>query len=517
MLPIDDLLDPAAFSHPAPHPRLEETHISWVILAGEHAYKIKKPVRLPFLDYSTRQARRRYCEAEVTLNRRLAPELYLGLARIAATSQGLRVVTDGDGADGDIVDYAVRMRRFPSEARLDRILERGELSAELVDAAARRIARMHAEAPRAPPDSPWGGLAANQAPVQDSLDALADAAPAVREARRWTAEAATGLAATFTRRLAEGFVREVHGDLHLANLVRIGDEVVPFDAIEFDPNLRWIDIQADAAFLVMDLASRERPDLAWRFYDEWLARTGDYDGVALLRWYLVYRHLVRAKVDRIRLAQLTDDPAESARLKQRLAVHLGAIRDLARPGRPGLFLTHGLSASGKSTVARALTAQFPMVRLRSDLIRKRLAGLDPFADHARRPPGLYTEAWTERVYAELRRLAGLALDAGWHTIVDATCLTAARRAPLWEVAAERGLPAVCLHCRAPAAELEQRIVARASAGKDPSDADLAVLAAQRQIAEGPAVAERDNWLTLDTTEDPDTQSLARALRHRMWA
>ncbi len=267
----------------------------------------------------------------------------------------------------------------------------------------------------------------------------------------------------------------------------------------------------------MDLWSREHPALGWRFYDTWLARTGDYGGVAVLRYYLVYRHLVRAKVDRIRLEQAPVDPDERRRVARRLAVHLGGIRDLLRPGRPGLVLTHGLSASGKSTLARGLAAELPMIRLRADLLRKRMAGMDPFDPAAEAPADLYAPGFTDRVYAELGKLAALALDAGWNTIVDATCITHERREPFYALARDRGLPVVCLHCRAPEHELRRRIVARRRAGVDPSDADLAVLTDQIARIQGSTASERGLWMEADTTRDIDAGTLARQVRRRLWA
>jgi aminoglycoside phosphotransferase family enzyme/predicted kinase len=512
MLAIAELLRPSAFPHPAPDPVAEETHISWVVLAGEFAYKIKKPVRLPFLDYSSLAARKHFCEEEVRLNRRLAPELYLGVSTIVRTSGGLAI-----DQEGPIVEYAVRMRRFSSADRLDRRLAEGRLIGPDIDRCAIRVADMHRAAPRADPGNAMQAAAAALDPVTACLDALGHRSPAVQDARRWLADREPVLTAVFENRHRSGWVRECHGDLHLANLADLDGCIVPFDAIEFDSALRWTDIQADAAFLLMDLQSRHRRDLGWRFYDGWLARTGDYEGVAALRFYLIYRHLVRAKVDRIRLSQALEDSTERRRIESRLAVHLGSIRDLVRPGRPALILTHGLSASGKSTVARNLAAEMPMVRLPADLVRKRMAGLDPFDTSAPPPAGLYDHEFTEQVYGELRRLADLALDAGWNTIVDATFLTAERRRPLMELAVERGLPVLCLHCRAPEAELRRRIVARRRAGTDPSDADLAVLEDQMAKIEGPAADERDLWLDLDTARLPPAEELAAGLRSRLWA
>ncbi len=512
VLAIADLLRPSAYGHPAPDPVLEETHISWVVLAGDYAYKIKKPVRLPFLDYSNVDARKHFCEEEVRLNRRLAPELYLGVSTIVATGDGLAM--DREGAT---VDYAVRMRRFPSAHRLDRRLAARSLDGPDIDRCAIRIADMHRAAPRADPGKVRDAAGDALDPVTACLDALGDRSPAVRDARRWLKDREPALAATFASRRQGGWIRECHGDLHLANLADLGGSIVPFDAIEFDPALRWTDIQADAAFLLMDLQSRQRRDLGWRFYDGWLARTGDYEGVGTLRFYLIYRHLVRAKVDRIRLSQALTDPTERRRIENRLAIHLGAIRDLVRPGRPALILTHGLSASGKSTVARALAADMPMVRLPADLIRKRMAGLDPFDEAARPPDGLYAREFTDQVYGELKRLAGFVMDAGWNVIVDATFLTAERRRPLLELATERDLPVLCLHCRAPAAELRRRIVARCRAGTDPSDADLAVLEDQMARIEGPSAGEQDVWLDLDTTRLPAADEMAAGLRKRLWA
>jgi hypothetical protein len=419
--------------------------------------------------------------------------------------------------EGAVADYAVRMRRFPTDQRLDVRLADGRLAAGDLDHCARRIAAMHRSSPRAGSGGPYGTPEVVLGVVRDCLEALGEGPAAVRDVRRWLEERESELEGYFTARLDGGWVRECHGDLHLANLACVDGRIVPFDAIEFDPALRWTDIQADAAFLLMDLWSREFPALGWRFYDTWLARTGDYEGVAVLRYYLIYRHLVRAKVDRIRLDQAPKDPEEQQRLARRLAVHLGGVRDLLRPGRPGLVLTHGLSASGKSTIAKELAAELPMIRLRADLLRKRMAGMDPF-DHDKAPPAaLYAPEFTDRVYAELARLAALALDAGWNAIVDATFLTPDRRAPLYALARQRGLPALCLHCRAPESELKQRIVARRRAGLDPSDADLAVLSDQMAAIRGPVDSERELWMKVDTTAAPEAGVLAMQVRRRLWA
>jgi len=510
---VEELCRPSAWPHPAEDVRLVETHISWVFLAGAYAYKLKKPVDLGFLDFRDPDRRLFYCREELRLNRRLAPELYLEVAGARPGPDGWRMGPWTEGAEP-----AVKMRRFPDEAQLDRQLDAGRLEARDMDAFAAELARFHHRAPRA---RPWDGYGTPEAVARPALEnfehlghaALGDAAGAsVRRLLEWTRERARRLAPSFASRLAVGYVREGHGDLHLANLVRLGDRVAAFDGIEFDPTLRWIDVQSDAAFLLMDLESRGRPDLGWRFFNGWLERLGGQDGLDLLPWYLVYRHLVRAKVDAIRLAQGGLDDAAVARLRARLEGHVALAARRADPGRPLAIILSGYSGSGKSHLAERLAPHLGAIRLRSDVERKRLHGLDPWASGAAPPgEGLYTREATERTYARLASLARTALAAGLPVVLDAAFLGSARRTEFRRVADAAGARPVVLRCDADADVLRQRVAQRRG---DPSDAGIEVL--EEQMARNPEPgAGEDPWIVRVRTDTPvDAAALARRLEAR---
>jgi uncharacterized protein len=510
---IAALSDPGAYAHPVDRVELVETHISWVFLAGEFAYKFKKPLDLGFLDFRDRERRLHYCHEELRLNGRLAPEIYLGVVGARQGPAGWRVGPLVAGAEP-----AVRMRRFPADARLDRRLESGRLTADALEAFAGALARFQRELPPARPGDGFGDAAAVARPALANFDAIpegqldASVAGALAALQAWTRQHAQRLAPRFDARLAAGFVREGHGDLHLGNMMVLQDRIAAFDGIEFDPALRWIDLQSEVAFLLMDLESRGHAELGWRFYNAWLAASGDYDGIDLLRWYLAYRHLVRAKIDGIRLAQGALAPADETRLRSRQAVHVDLAGRHADPPMPWLVLMHGLSGSGKSRLARRLAPRLPAAWVRSDLERKRLHDLDPnLAAATAVGVGLYGEEATARTYARLAQIARTALRAGVSIVVDAAFLESDRRQAFIDLAGDCGGRAVVLACEAPPGILRERVQARRN---DPSDAGLEVLEAQlaRGIEAGPR--ESPYRIVVDTSADPDLDALIARLREQ---
>jgi uncharacterized protein len=510
---IAALSEPGAYPPPVDRVELVETHISWVFLAGDYAYKFKKPLDLGFLDFRDRARRLHYCREELRLNGRLAPDIYLDVVGARATPDGWRV-----GALAEDAEPAVRMRRFPAAARLDRRLAAGELEAAALETFAQALAKFQRGLPPAPPEAGYGDAAAAARPALANFTALpgedldAEAAATLQRLEAWTRAHAASLAARFDARLAAGFIREGHGDLHLANLVMLDGRIAAFDGIEFDPALRWIDVQSEVAFLLMDLESRGRRDLGWRFYNAWLAALGDYDGLALLNWYLVYRHLVRAKIDGIRRAQGGLDADESGRLRARQAGHIGLAARHAHPPAPLLVLMHGLSGSGKSHLARRLAPLLPAAWVRSDLERKRLHGLEPLASAAANiGAGLYDAASSERTYARLAQIARTALDAGISLVVDAAFLEAERREEFARLALERGARPLVLACEAPAEVLRRRVAARRD---DPSDAGLAVLEAQLARRLDTGSLEAGFRVPVDTSGELDVAALAARLLAR---
>jgi hypothetical protein len=481
---IRSLLDPACYDHAAGRVRHIETHISHLLLTGEFAYKIKKPLDLGFLDFSTLDKRRFTCEEEVRLNRRLAPAIYLGVVSITGTPAAPRI-----NGPGEAFEYAVKMRQFPANATLDQLDAQGGTTASMVEAIAQTIARFHRQdCARAPADSPWGTPEKIWQPVAENFHHVAPllASPADRQQldtlHAWSAAEHARLAPLMVARRRDGFVRECHGDLHLGNLAWVDGRLLVFDCLEFNPALRWIDIQSEVAFCYMDLMQRGHPDWAWLFLNLWLEQTGDYAGLALLRFYAVYRAMVRVKVAALRAGQTAGAERDTALAEAHTLLDLATALTGAEPVR--LDITHGLSGSGKTTVTRTLMQTPGGVRLRSDVERKRMAGLDAMAKSgAGVGQDLYATDATQRTYRRLAELAGRVLDAGWPVIVDATFTARWQRDLLRETARARDIEFRILDFLVPVATLRERVVQRSRTGGDASEADLAVLQHQLESQE----------------------------------
>lgn len=488
-----------------------ETHISHVLVAGGHAYKLKKALRLPFADYATLAQRRFCCDEELRLNRRLAPALYLDVVPIGGPPDAPRL-----RATDDVVDWAVRMRAFAPDALLSSLLARGALEPAQVDALADVVAAFHARIPVAGADSPYGQPAQALADALANVDAVAPHAPpaqasTVTALRAWTQAEFDRVAPVMAQRRRDGFVRECHGDLHLGNVALVDGQVTVFDGIEFDPGLRWIDVMSEAGFAAMDLADRGRDDLAWRFVNRYLEGTGDYRGTALLRFHLVYRALVRAKVVLLRATQLGADAGAEA-LRDDAWRYLALAGRLARPAARALVVTHGVSGSGKTLLTQRLCEALPALRLRSDVERKRLATHAAPAAGALIPGRLYSAEATARTYTHLAAQAGAILDAGHAVIVDATFLARWQRDALHAVARARAVPFVILALDAPAAVLQARVAARLQRADDASEATPDVLARQLATREPLADDERASMLAADAG---DADAMLAALQVRL--
>jgi hypothetical protein len=510
------LLDPACYPHPVAGVRVLETHISWVLLTGEYAYKIKKPVYLGFLDFSTLGLRRYYCEEELRLNRRLAPELYLDLVEIRGTPAAPRV-----SGEGPLLEYAIRMREFPQASLASRALASGAFGAAGIDALAAGVAAFHAGAPHARAQDRFG---APDSVLEDALQnfeqmlPLIKAAPddrALRTLRRWTERTFAARRDAIAARKREGFVRECHGDLHLGNIVLLDGRPVPFDCIEFNDGLRWIDVMNETAFLAMDLEDRGRRDLAWRFLNRYLESTGDYGGLTVLPFYLVYRALVRAKVHLMRSRQGSLRRAEKSRLERAFQNYLRLAGGLAAPGRPALMLTHGLSGCGKTTYTQPLIEALGAVRMRSDLERKRAHGLAPLASSGSGVgSGLYSAVINAATYRQLGELAQEALRAGFPVVVDAAFLKRAEREAFRAIAERHAVPFTILDFHAPLEVLRERITQRLARADDASEADLAVLEHQLAAREPLTPAEMEASFPVDATS-PESHDLWRPLIDRL--
>ncbi|MEX0729553.1 MAG: AAA family ATPase [Aquisalimonadaceae bacterium] len=481
---VEALLSPSCYPHPVDAVQRLETHISTLLLAGDYAYKLKKPLNLGFLDFTSAARREACCQEELRLNGRFAPELYLGVSEITGTPDAPHV----DGA-GEVLDHAVRMRRFPQEHRLDRVLERGDLRPDQVDILADDIAAFHLSMQASgPPPSPMDSVDGQLQPILENLTQL-DTLLHERGVRTrmatialWTRAAADALRPLMRQRVEQGFIRECHGDLHLENIVLLTDRPVPFDGIEFSAGLRWIDVINELAFLCMDLVHRRRGDYSARLLSRYLDATDDHNGVALLRFYQVYRALVRAKIQALHLAEGSLPTAQRTQIAHARDDYLALAEHLTIPPPPSLTITCGLAGSGKSTAALALVERTGAIRLRSDVQRKRLRGLKPLARSGSAiGGGIYTEASSHATYQKLAELADSLLTAGWPVVVDAAFLKRWQRRLFRDIAARQQCAFQLLYCEAPVAELRQRIRRRADEGEDPSEADTTVL--NHQITE----------------------------------
>ena len=439
--------------------RLVETHISWVLLAADTAWKIKKPLRLSFVNYSTLELRRHFCEEELRLNRRLAPSLYIGVTRITGTPGAPTL--DGPG---EAQEYAVRMRRFPDGALFSEKLVAGTLQDQDVDRLAWLVAGFQQSSPVA---DAVDGFALPEQRRRAALAALAGVGAVASGAeqallREWLETSAGALAPLWTARRQAGAVREGHGDLHLDNLVILAGGVEAFDCIEFDPSLRWIDALDEIAFTVMDFSAHGRNDLAFRLLNLWLDICGDHGALPGLRFAVVYRALVRAQVEQLRR------PGRSGGAKRYLETALAWTQ--AVPLR--LTITHGLPGSGKTFASQALLQRDGAIRLRSDVERKRLFGLRMLESSTNRGLGLYSAGATARTYEQLFAVARGALHAGYPVVLDAAFLRCGERQQALMLARELDVPFSILNCEASRAILKERLLARRG---DASEAGVAVL------------------------------------------
>jgi aminoglycoside phosphotransferase family enzyme/predicted kinase len=461
-----------------------ETHISYVLLTGSHAYKIKKAVDLGFLDFTARSSRKHFCEEELRLNRRLAPEIYLDVVAITGSIDAPTI----EGA-GPELDYAVRMREFPQEALASDLLARGELSLADVDGLAAQIAAFHGSVAVASPRDPFGTPDAIREMAVENFAAMRPLAATPSERAEieamatWTEREYLACQATFRTRQREGFVRECHGDLHLGNIARLDGKLTIFDCIEFNETMRWIDVMSEVAFLVMDLQDRKRDDLAQRFLNAYLEITGDYAGLAVFRFYLAYRAMVRAKIHCLRGAQLDPGTARSSALAL-YREYLALACSYRRLQHPAIVLMHGFAGCGKTSRSQLLLEVTAAVRIRSDVERKRLFGLGLLERAtADIEGGPYTSAGTNATYRHLCALARDVVAAGFVVVVDAAFLSRWQRDLFRTLATEVHVPFVMVTFVASEATLHDRVAGRAASGRDASDADVAVLEHQFRTQE----------------------------------
>ncbi|MCU1731566.1 MULTISPECIES: AAA family ATPase [unclassified Pseudomonas] len=512
---ITALQNPALFPHPVQDFRVIETHISWVLLTGDYAYKIKKPMNFGFLDFTELSGRAHFCAEELRLNQRLTDGLYLEVLPITGTAEAPQL-----GGEGTAIEYALKMRQFPQEQMLSTLQANGELTTAHIDQMAKQIAEFHLQAPRVSAEHPLGTPESVMAPVEQNFEQirpfLSDKADLqqLEALQAWARSSFDRLHTLLEARKAQGFIRECHGDIHLGNATVIDGNVVIFDCIEFNEPFRLTDVYADAAFLAMDLEDRGLKSLSRRFISQYLELTGDYEGLELLNFYKAYRALVRAKIALFSMPADADGVQRATTLRQyrnyaNLAESYSAI-----PSRL-LAITHGVSAVGKSHVAMRLVEALGAIRLRSDVERKRVFGEQTSEAAGELQAGIYSSDASQATYERLHQLAALILRAGFPVVIDATYLKQAQRQAAAEVASATGVPFLILDCNAPDAVIASWLAQRQADQNDPSDATLEVVTAQQASREALSAEELLQSKRVETNESDSLDNLVKQIRQRL--
>ncbi|QQE63603.1 adenylyl-sulfate kinase [Leptolyngbya sp. BL0902] len=506
---IQQMCQPSFYPHPVVEPiRLMQTHVSYVLLTGDYAYKVKKPVNFGFLDYSTLERRRHFCEEELRLNQRTAADLYLEVVPIGQSGETYHLGADsaGNSADDAAVEYAVKMVQFPQDTLLSACYERGELTEDLILTLADQVAAFHQGAETNDHILSFGTVAQirqafdeNYAQTQGYVGG-----PQTQAQLEQTQAATDHIFATqadlFQQRIDQRWIRACHGDLHLNNLCHWNNQLYLFDCIEFNEPFRYVDVMYDVGFVVMDLLAKGCRPLATAFLNHYVEQTGDWEGLQLLPLYISRQAYVRAKVTSFLLNDPAVDAATKAKASDTAAAYYRLAWEVVQPQTGRLYLMAGLSGAGKSTTAREVARQTGAIHLRSDAVRKHLAGV-PLQE--RGDQSLYSPEMTQKTYARLLNLGLTLAKAGFTVILDAKYDRQSLRQPALDQAQQAGLSAQILHCTAPAEILEDRVRQRSG---DIADATVAVL--QQQVMEPFTEAEQPWVQTLDTMGDVSAQIAA---------
>ncbi len=508
---VEALSHPEAYPHATGTIEVVETHISWIFLTEYFAYKIKKPLNLGFLDFSTLEKRHHYCNEELRLNQRLCQEIYLSVVPVVRAGDTFFV-----DAEGVIVDYAVQMVRFDRTMELDRMLAQKLLTEKHIDHLACMIAHFHTSLPSVPEESGCGHPDNLVKPMLHNFTAMESTAlnqteiDQLEELKAWTMKEHQRLYPLLLKRKSGGFIRQCHGDMHTGNMVLWQNRIFLFDCIEFNEHLSNIDVISDLAFLFMDLDHGGEPRLAWRLLNNYIMDTGDYSALPLLLFYSLYRAMVRAKVTAIRYAQ-TSGQAPDQQILEEHRSYIRLAQGYSCPKKPLLILTCGVSGSGKTTVSIDLAQSLPCVHIRSDIERKRLAGLKPL-ERSKQSTPLYTDEINHQTYYRLLDVAKLCLEAGISVIVDATFLMADKRKLFMDLAESLKTPCRILHYSSPEKVLMERVLQRSLRRNDASEADTTVLASQLEKQEALTAEEKEITLEINTGQPVEAAAVAALLQ-----
>ena len=489
---LKSLLKATAYPEPTAGVRLVETHVSFIFISDSYVYKVKKPVDFGFLNFTTLDRRRFYCEEEVRLNRRLCPDLYLGVVELRETPEG-----GSFAGGGRVIDYAVKMKRLPEERMLSHLLKAGEVEPAQLAQIAGIVAQFHARAARGPQIDAYGGAGALRSNWEENFR---QAVPFLGETlsgadlslmRDWVERALSERGELLQARVQGGFIRECDGDLHSGNIC-LTDPICIFDCIEFNERFRYIDTAADIAFLLMDLEYAGRTDLCPPFLEAYQKASGDYGCGPLLDLYQGYRAFVRGKVTSFRLRQPGLSGEELAGLRESARRYFRLARGYALRSRltPPLIATCGLIGSGKSALAGELSFQLGLPLERSDLVRKRLAGLPPSARAGTGyDEGIYTPSFNEATYRALLESAEKALRAGRGIVVDATFRRRSDREAFRLLAHRLGAPFFLVETNCPEPLIRERLERRRLDPDEVSDGSWEFFARHREEFEAPEPGE----------------------------
>jgi aminoglycoside phosphotransferase family enzyme/predicted kinase len=473
---IEHLQQPTIYPHPIKYFRIIETHISVVLLTGDYAYKIKKPLDMEFLDFSTLEKRRYFCYEELRINKRYSPDLYVEVVAIRGD-----VSMPVFSGEGDVIEYAIKMREFPQEQLFHALLQQGKLTSFHFVQLAEQLAIIHQQSRVSELSSPYGTPEQLFFPVQQNFDqikVLLKSEELLKQlviCEHWAQQQYQQLYEIFQERKAQGFIRECHGDLHLRNIVLYQEKPMIFDAIEFNPDLQWTDVMGDVGFLTMDLRENQQSAFAYQFLNAYLTSTGDYAGLRVLRFYQAYRAVVRAKIALMQFHQNND-----ASLLQDYQRSIQLAEYYTITDTPRLIIMHGIAGSGKTTRARELISQFHAIHIRSDVERKRLLQED-----------FYNEKNILKVYEYLLQLTTLILKAGYSVVVDATFLKKSQRVLFQQLAENLQLPFSIALCVIDEETHKKWLHQRP---QEYSDADWAVSQQQQVMLEPLTLEEQEKML-----------------------
>lgn len=489
---IKALQNKTLYPHPVTQFRIMQTHLSWVLLTGPFAYKIKKNVSFGFNDFTTLEKRKYYCDLECTLNKRLAPQLYVDVLPITGTHHAPLF-----SAEGPPIEYAIKMKEFPQDNLLTVFAAQKKITPAIIYTLAEQLAAFHKNIAICDEKTKFGTPTAIYAPIQDNFITLSKGLTEpslltdLASLEDWAKKEYQSLYTLLNTRKKTGYIRACHGDLHLGNIVMQGGKPLIFDGIEFNESFRWIDVMNDISFLCMDLAHKKLPAFSTLLLTQYLEGTNDYQGALLFKFYASYRAMVRAKISLLQMQSCSLTLSEEDSLRQDLFAFLELGKIYAQKNICTLTLTFGVSGTGKTLYTNQLLMKTGAIRLRSDVIRKHLYPSDTLPSLTHK----YAECATKLVYEKLTSLAHSFLQRGISVIIDATCLKKSQRAPFLTLAENLHVPLQILSFDAPIELLKARIQHRHLQGNDVSDATEATLF--QQLAQKEPLTSQEKAFAID--------------------